>query len=61
MEREVIEDNNTSVSKLIPTLSNKLAFTAALRAGQQPQFTEVKGNSLYVERLIGVLSSQATT
>ena len=54
-DREVEE---TSVGKLNPTLSNKLAGTAALRACERSQ---VKGVSPYTEGLMKVLSLQVTT
>jgi hypothetical protein len=55
-DREVVEE--TSVSKLIPTLSNKLAGTVALRVCKHSQ---VKGVSPYAEGLMKVLSLQVTT
>ena len=55
-DREVVEE--TSVGKLIPTLSNKLAGTAALRTCERSQ---VKGVSPYAEGLMKVLSLQVTT
>ena len=55
-DREVVEE--TSVGKLMPTLSNKLAGTAALRACERDQ---VKGVSPHAESLIKVLSLQVTT
>ena len=61
VEREVVEDSDTSVSRLIPTLSNKLAFAASFRASEQPQVIRVRGSSPHAESLIRVLSSQATT
>ena len=56
MEQEAVED--AFASKLMPSLANKLANTAALRVGKQCQ---VKGSDPYAESLIGVLSLQATT
>src|SRR5438046_7143742 len=55
-EQEAVEE--TAVGKLMPSLANKLATTATIRAGKQCQ---VKGRDPYTESLIGVLSSQATT
>ena len=55
-DREVIEE--TSVGKLMPTLSNKLAGMAALRVCERDQ---VRGTSPYAESLIKVLSLQVTT
>lgn len=56
VEQEAVED--TSVGKLMPSITRKLAIAAALRAGEQCQ---VKGSDPYAESLIGVLSLQATT
>ena len=55
-DREVVEE--TSVGQLMPTLSNKLAGTAALRACERSQ---VKGTSPHAESLLKVLSLQVTT
>jgi transposase InsO family protein len=56
LDPEDIED--TSVSKLMPSITNKLAIAAASRAGWQRQ---PKGSDPYAESLIEVLSLQACT
>src|SRR5438045_942109 len=56
LEHEVIEE--TSIGKLMPSLANKLAVAATIRAGEQCQ---VKGHDPYAKSLIKVLSLQATT
>src|SRR5438045_9693363 len=55
-EQEAVEQ--TAVGKLMPSLVNKLATAATIRAGVQCQ---VKGHDPYTESLIRVLSLQATT
>src|SRR5438876_3086322 len=55
-EQEAVEE--TAVGKLMPSLVNKLATAATVRAGVQCQ---VKGHDPYAESLIRVLSLQATT
>jgi len=55
MKQEVKE---SSVSKLMPLLVNKLAIAAVPGAGEQCQ---VRGSDPYAESLIGVLSLQVTT
>src|SRR5438045_6908892 len=55
-EQEAVEQ--TAVGKLMPSLVNKLATTATVRAGVQCQ---VKGRDPYTESLLRVLSLQATT
>jgi hypothetical protein len=55
-EQEAVEE--TAVGKLMPSLANKLAIAATVRAGEQYQ---VKGCDPHTESLIRVLSSQATT
>src|SRR5437667_2877371 len=55
-EQEAVEQ--TAVGKLMPSLVNKLATAATIRAGVQCQ---VKGHDPYAESLIQVLSLQATT
>ena len=48
----------SSVSKLMSLLANKLAITAASETGKQCQIRE---SDLYAESLIEVLSLQVTT
>ena len=55
-EQEAVEE--TAVGKLMPSLANKLAIAATIRAGEQCQ---VKGRDPYAESLIRVLSLQAMT